>query len=282
MSNPAPQQYGRLVPLPPIDDAGHPRSVRGARAGRRDSAFQVHSTLRAFIRTGVIRTGQVLREEDLIKPLGANRGAVREALQLLVDEGLIVRRRRSGTVVVRSVEEVPMDQILVDPSRADDPRYSVRRLGGRTLDDNIDLAQQLEAADGRVRLTEWLVEVDGRPACARTSFVAEGPAADRFVEYVADLPTTFRHVFREEFGGLEATIEAVALEPRMASLLAVPVGSPALMRELVLKDVDGRIREISYTLYRGDTFAVRTATSAADAPEPTPFSDLGGTPGSEP
>lgn len=256
--------------------AVHPRSAVGARAARRDSAFQVHSTLRSFIRTGMIRTGQVLREEDLIEPLGANRGAVRDALQLLVDEGLIVRRRRSGTVVVRSVEEIPMDQILVDPARAEEGRYATVPLGKRTVEAHEQLAARLDAEDGRVRLTEWLVEIDGRPACVRTSFVAEGPAADRFIEYIADLPTTFRHVFQAEFGGLEATIEAVALEPRMSALLGVPLGSPALMRELELFDDSGATREISYTLYRGDLFAVRTSSDrSAGIPRTTDVFDGG-------
>jgi DNA-binding GntR family transcriptional regulator len=80
-----------------------------ARIEQRRATDEVHQALRDAILTRVFAPGQRLNVEDLAANLGVSFTPVRQALQLLAAEGLIVIQPRSGTYVAtlspRDVEE---------------------------------------------------------------------------------------------------------------------------------------------------------------------------------
>jgi GntR family transcriptional regulator len=235
----------------------HPRSVSGARSNHQAPVVQVHSLLRAIVR--ISGPGTVMREEELTTSLGATRKSIRDALQLLAEEGLVTRQRRAGTVVVGTVQEIPGDEIIADSTTCDDERFTVDQLGTRVIRSNGHLARLLGARNSEVHVSESLVRINDRPSCIRTSYVANDEHVERLITDVAPLEESFAYVFGTSLGGVESTIEAITLEPRTAALLGLPAGSPGLMRELVLRDRYGAAREISFTVYRGDAFAIRSS-----------------------
>ena len=80
-----------------------------AKIQQRRATDEVHQALRNAILTRVFSPGQRLNVEDLAANLGVSFTPVRQALQLLAAEGLIVIQPRSGTYVAtlsaRDVEE---------------------------------------------------------------------------------------------------------------------------------------------------------------------------------
>ena len=80
-----------------------------AKIEQRRATDEVHQALRDAILTRVFAPGQRLNVEDLSADLGVSFTPVRQALQLLAAEGLIVIQPRSGTYVAtlspRDVEE---------------------------------------------------------------------------------------------------------------------------------------------------------------------------------
>jgi DNA-binding GntR family transcriptional regulator len=80
-----------------------------AKIEQRRATDEVHHALRDAILTRVFSPGQRLNVEDLAANLGVSFTPVRQALQLLAAEGLIVIQPRSGTYVAtlsrRDVEE---------------------------------------------------------------------------------------------------------------------------------------------------------------------------------
>ena len=80
-----------------------------AKIEQRRATDEVHQALRDDILTRVFSPGQRLNVEDLAANLGVSFTPVRQALQLLAAEGLIVIQPRSGTYVAslspRDVEE---------------------------------------------------------------------------------------------------------------------------------------------------------------------------------
>lgn len=62
-------------------------------------AAQARAALLAAIRDGAFADGRLPPESELAARLGVSRTTLRAALQALADDGLISRRRRSGTVV---------------------------------------------------------------------------------------------------------------------------------------------------------------------------------------
>lgn len=68
---------------------------------------QIHLELRRQIITGAIAPGQRLRERELAEELGASRVPVREAIMLLVGDGLVVSEpRRMATVIKLTFSDV--------------------------------------------------------------------------------------------------------------------------------------------------------------------------------
>lgn len=53
-----------------------------------------------------------------------------------------------------------------------------------------------------------------------------------------------------------SAIEAVRPDKRTATALHVPAGVPMLVRELLLEDMDGVVRELSFTHFRSDKVAI--------------------------
>lgn len=67
---------------------------------RTSTAERVADALRAMILQDGIRPGTRLREETLARSLGVSRNTVREAIGLLVHQGLVTRHQNRGAVVV--------------------------------------------------------------------------------------------------------------------------------------------------------------------------------------
>jgi DNA-binding GntR family transcriptional regulator len=76
----------------------------------KDPWERVCEVLRERILSGQLRPGERILEVPLAEQLGLSRGPIREALRVLVAEGLVVRQPRLGAIVVpideRSADEV--------------------------------------------------------------------------------------------------------------------------------------------------------------------------------
>jgi DNA-binding GntR family transcriptional regulator len=68
---------------------------------RTSTGERVADALRAMILKDGIRPGTRLREETLARSLGVSRNTVREAIGLLVHQGLVTRHQHRGAVVVQ-------------------------------------------------------------------------------------------------------------------------------------------------------------------------------------
>lgn len=70
---------------------------------------RVYGTLREYLRSGRIRSGEMLQEASLAAQLGVSRTPVREALARLASEGLVVSEGRS--FIVPSLSDQDVDDI---------------------------------------------------------------------------------------------------------------------------------------------------------------------------
>jgi GntR family transcriptional regulator len=86
------------------------REDPGARSGQ---ASLVRDLLREYLlRDGPRPGGRLPHEHDLVRELGCSRNVLREALALLVDDGLIQRERGRGTHVVTTGPAISIDEGL--------------------------------------------------------------------------------------------------------------------------------------------------------------------------
>ena len=103
--------------------------------------FQIAENLKEAIQAGTIAPGERLDNElELAEQLGVSRPTVRQAIQRLVQQGLVVRRRGLGTVVVapRILRPVALTSLYDDLAAAERaPTTAVLSLEEIPADDEI-------------------------------------------------------------------------------------------------------------------------------------------------
>ena len=112
--------------------------------------FQLAQQLEAAIERGRLTPGSLLGNEiDLAGRLGLSRPTVRQAIQSLVDKGLLVRRRGVGTQVVHSQVKRPLElSSLYDDLLAAGQRPTTRVLCNDTVPATAEIAAALAVPEG--------------------------------------------------------------------------------------------------------------------------------------
>jgi GntR family transcriptional regulator len=221
------------------------------------SPRRIADLIRASIRSERIVPRDKLPEEILIRELDSSRSSVRQALQMLAEQGLLERRQRVGTIVSGTITKVLDDEIfplLWDSKGA--PRTSVRRLDDRVLPGVQLLVEQLEISDGGLRLVEDLVLLDDLPVAVAVSYLEKDANAVASLSGITDVAGTFKTTYGVEMGSVESSVEALPCEPQTARVLKVPEGSPVLVKEMILRDRSDRARGICYIHYRGGSVSL--------------------------
>ncbi|WP_338701984.1 GntR family transcriptional regulator [Streptomyces sp. Q6] len=128
--------------------------------------FQLARQLEAAIERGALTPGSLLGNEiELAARLGLSRPTVRQAIQSLVDKGLLVRRRGVGTQVVRSQVRRPLElSSLYDDLEAAGQRPATRVLANTLVPASAEAAAALGIAEGQeVHRVERLRLAHGEP-----------------------------------------------------------------------------------------------------------------------
>ncbi len=204
-------------------------------------------------------------ERQLSADLGFSRLTVRAALDDLVREGLLVRKRGSGTFV----SEPKIAQELTMTSFTEDMQRRGMVPGSRTLElrtspagpwlgrilhvspsEPIVVVKRLRLADHETMAIETLH--------VRASLVP-GLSAEDLEEH------SFYELLMERYGvdvvgGLQ-TIEPTVTNEEESDALGVPLHSPAFLFERTTRSRAGEIVEYVRSLYRGDRYRLVTELS---------------------
>lgn len=135
---------------------------------------QLAQQLEAAIEQGVLAPGNLLGNEvDLSVRLGLSRPTVRQAIQSLVDKGLLVRRRGVGTQVVHSQVRRPLKlSSLYDDLEAAGQEPTTRVVRNETVPAPAAVAAALGLAEGtEVALLERLRRTHGRPVALLCNYL---------------------------------------------------------------------------------------------------------------
>ena len=231
---------------------------RAARAAPRYA--QVAADLRAEILRGDYGAGNAVPTESaLCARYGVSRFTVREALRQLQAEGLIRRRRGSGTVVDPD-GGAALRQSLTDVKEilqyAAGSSFRFEAKGPVVL--SPQRARDLDATAGeRWHLIEGLRTMDGhhRPIAFSSVYVPD--ALGDVIPQLRAGETIFRQI--ERLAGVKVEkvtqdIRAVGAGAREAELLQIPRRSPCLSILRSYIDTTGRVVEISLSIHPGELF----------------------------
>lgn len=217
--------------------------------------------LKKDIQTGVYGPGDRMPSEPtLCKVTGYSRSTVRKVLQLLVDQGYVVRSQGKGTFVADQIAKEP----LADPLM---PRFmsfsqSVQSLGSVPLTRTIDirsipatpgLAAFFDVSEGTsLYEVTRLRSADGEPVCLETIWMPM-----KFADITGDeLNGSFYEALRKRYGVEPATgTKAISIcyaNSRESFQLDVPRDSALMLIEDHVYDKEGNPLHISKQVARGD------------------------------
>ena len=224
--------------------------------------YQIEEWLRSQIESGVLSPGDALPSEmALSRQLGVSRIVVRQALNDLTGEGLLVRRRAIGTFVAPPRRQVP---ILRD------------RLRGLTEDLNKEglnvrsrvLSQQLVPASGEA-MHELQVEPDvPLLEVRRLRSVQNIPIAIETTYHPYNRFPDLLHIDltdRSMYAILEQEYNAHPVQSRDrfvaeaatkedAALLEIEPGAPVMRYKRTARDQTGQLMEFTISIYRADQY----------------------------
>lgn len=218
---------------------------------------QVAEQLRSLIASGELAAGEHLPNEIVLAEMfSLSRPTMRQALDELVRDGLITRRRGVGTVVTphhfrRSAQLTSVYEDLLRAGLApttttlsvgvEDGPHDVAATYGLGPDDRLVALERLRSADGvpLVLMRNWLP--------IRYAFLVSREVESLYqtMRERGDVPATARK-----------SITACAAARRPAELLGVRRGSPLLRVRHVGYATDGRVLDVGDHLYRAGQHAV--------------------------
>jgi GntR family transcriptional regulator len=199
-------------------------------------------------------------ERQLAIDLGVSRLTVRAALDELVREGYLMRRRGAGTFVA----EPKVQKAMTISSFSEDMRQRGLTPASRTLElqvvpagarlgrilhvspaEPVVVAKRLRLADGEPMAIELLH--------VRESLVPGLSAVDLEVDSFYD---QLAQRYGIEIVGGEQTVEPTVTDEEESETLGVPLHSPALLFERVTRSPEGAIVEFTVSIYRGDRYRI--------------------------
>lgn len=220
--------------------------------------YQLAQQLEAAIEQGALAPGNLLGNEiDLSTRLGLSRPTVRQAIQSLVDKGLLVRRRGVGTQVVHSQVKRPLElSSLYDDLEAAGQGPTTQVVRNAHVPATADVAAALGVAQGsQVTVLERLRATHGEPVAFLCNYLP--PALLELDTERLESTGLYRllrsagitlHSARQTIGARSATGEE-------AALLAETEGAALLTMQRTAYDDTGRPVEYGTHIYRASRYA---------------------------
>ncbi|MDQ1040244.1 GntR family transcriptional regulator [Streptomyces sp. V3I8] len=220
--------------------------------------YQLAQQLESAIEQGALAPGDLLGNEvDIAARLGLSRPTVRQAIQSLVEKGLLVRRRGIGTQVVHSQVRRPLElSSLYDDLAAAGQSPATRVLRNDVESASAEVAAALGIPEGRdVIVLERLRSTHGEPmAHLRNHLPAALLDAD-----TAKLESTGLYRMMRAAGitlhSARQTVGARSATAAEGALLDEPAGAALLTMRRTAYDDTGRAVEYGTHVYRASRYA---------------------------
>lgn len=221
--------------------------------------FEIEQALRE--RIGHLHPGDPLPSDAMLcREFGVSRMTARNAVQRLVEDGLVQRVPGLGTFVAEPAQHRQASNLL---SFSDEMRQLGRRPSSRVLRRRVRPADEREArrlklgSGAEVLVLERLRLADDVPVARET---ARMPTRLREIVESADLERASLHATLVAHDVVPvsgyATINARAATARDAKLLSVGRGSPLLVEERLIVDQAGRAVELTESRYAADRYGL--------------------------
>jgi GntR family transcriptional regulator len=223
--------------------------------------YQIKQQIKQNIVGGVLSPGTALpSERELCERYGVSRPTVRQAMQELLAEGLLERRRGIGTYVAqpRIQHQLASLQGFSERMEREGRTPGTLQLEQRTLtraevDANVASVLGIGPRETVLRLVRLRLAND-EPILLETVHLplARFGGLDTINLEQESLYRTLRNRYGVAIYTLRETLEPIVLDQRHAALLGTQTGSPAMLTRITTYDQAGLPVEYTHSLVRGD------------------------------
>jgi DNA-binding GntR family transcriptional regulator len=230
---------------------------------RKPRYVELADDLRKQILGGELEVDAFPTESMLCSEYSVSRFTVREALRILQAEGLIARRRGSGTVIQSAAARggalhQPLSNVGEILQYARDTRFAFHRAGTVRLPKKLAEEIGCPAGGSWARFRGIRTSADGTtPIAATDAYVHPdlAAAADQIDTRGNTIFRQLEQLARVRIARVTQDIQAVAATRAVADGLKVSRRSPCLRILRCYLDENGRILEISASHHPGESFA---------------------------
>lgn len=231
----------------------------------RDSKLPFYHQLYEILRRNILRNlqpGDMLPpESELIEQYQVSRITVRQALEALVNEGLIYRQRGRGTFVAHATVEQGLSRIISFTEDMEQRGFTpgTEILAAELVPAPIEIAKQLQVAPGEeLARMERLRLADNEPMSLEESYlihrlclgVLEGNYAKQPLRQTLEATYNLRLVRARQ------VIRAIQAPAKLAHKLSMPVKAALLYIERVSFTPENTPVEFLRLYHRGDRYAL--------------------------
>jgi GntR family transcriptional regulator len=221
---------------------------------------QVYSILRGWIFDGTYRPGSKLPPEaELCEKFGVSRITSHKAIDLLVQENLLIRIQGKGTYVAEDLAHAPnigdMEQLIRKTEKLA-KKSKVDRIQIRNVTADEETARDLQIPKGaQVQEVSYVRFNDGKPSGYRVGYI---PIERSIDVTVRDLRNHQMLTILEQKGvrisGAHQLLGACLADSHKAAMLDTTVGAPLVRIRLVVIDEEGKPVERSTAYYLADRY----------------------------
>lgn len=237
-------------------------------SGRTQLYFQLYDILLGKITSGEYKPGELLpTENDLIQAYGISRITVRKAMDMLMNDGLIIKRRGYGTCVQPKKVEQTMKRVLHFSEEMQKKGFqsTTNMLSNEMLPASKIVADALQIAEGTplVRVTR-LRYANGVPLCLEIAHLVYERCPEVYGTDFSE--RSLRHFLEQKYQivwtNATQKIYAINASAKVAAQLDVKENSALIYIERVSSTADGKPGEYLQSYYRGDSYYLTTDLQA--------------------
>lgn len=235
-----------------------PRSERRLRA---DRARQAADVIRQQVVRRAFPNGVLPDERFLAAEFSVSRNSIREALELLREEGLIDRVPGVGTVVVADKVEHGLNQLMGLAETLHEHGQITNDVRAATVIRAPSVvAQRLQLpVDSSVVYVERLRRLNGLPLSLDLTYLALDvgePLLDQDLVH-RDIFSLIEQTSGQRLGTASVALEAVNADLHSATVLEVPRGAALMVVERLSHFASGRPVDLEFIRMRGDRLTMR-------------------------
>ncbi|WP_367370838.1 GntR family transcriptional regulator [Pediococcus parvulus] len=221
--------------------------------------IQIHNEIKKSIEAGKWAVGdRIPAERELAEQFNVSRMTLRQAIQTLVDEGILERRVGSGTFVANQKVQEKMSGVtsFTDLMIAQGKTPSSKTISYHAGQPSMSESEKLELNDGELVLRmERIRYADKVPICFETATVPENLVKDfSKAEVTSSLYGTLEKKAGLVPGKATQAVSAMLASEKIAEYLSVKRGEAILRLRQVSYLQDGKPFEYVRTQYVGERF----------------------------